>query len=344
MTLNGVDISNWQRTLDLGAIARDIDFVIVKATEGLSYVDKSCDRFFQQARSLGKKIGFYHFARQNGPIAEADFFYKNTKNYFGQAIPVLDWEVDDSVAWVNMFVNRIHELAGVWPWVYANPWRFRQGTVNEHCGRWVAGYPRNGITNIDYGAVNGLPDSYNVGSVCAWQFTSSGKLSGYPGTLDMDVFYGDAAAWDRYANPNGSGLASGDATATPVDSTLTLTERVMRGEYGNGDTRKQSLGARYGEVQAFIDHIASAPASALAIEVRAGKYGNGDTRKTVLGSRYDEVQTIINGAGTKTHTVARGETLSGIAARYGTTYQHLASINGIPDPNRIYPGQVLKID
>lgn len=43
------------------------------------------------------------------------------------------------------------------------------------------------------------------------------------------------------------------------------------------------------------------------------------------------------------YTVQSGDTLSGIAAKYGTSYQHLAQINGIADPNKIYPGQVLVI-
>ena len=43
------------------------------------------------------------------------------------------------------------------------------------------------------------------------------------------------------------------------------------------------------------------------------------------------------------YTVKSGDTLSGIASRYGTTYQHLAQINGIANPNIIYPGQVIKI-
>ena len=45
----------------------------------------------------------------------------------------------------------------------------------------------------------------------------------------------------------------------------------------------------------------------------------------------------------KTYTVQKGDTLSAIAAKYGTTYQALASYNGISDPNRISVGQVLKI-
>jgi LysM repeat protein len=43
------------------------------------------------------------------------------------------------------------------------------------------------------------------------------------------------------------------------------------------------------------------------------------------------------------HIVRRGETLSHIAWRYGTTTYHLATINGIANPNRIYAGQRLKI-
>ena len=44
-----------------------------------------------------------------------------------------------------------------------------------------------------------------------------------------------------------------------------------------------------------------------------------------------------------TYTVQSGDTLSGIAYRYGTTYQHLAEINGISDPNIIRVGQVLHL-
>ena len=53
----------------------------------------------------------------------------------------------------------------------------------------------------------------------------------------------------------------------------------------------------------------------------------------------------INGSSTNTttYTVKSGDTLSGIAAMYGTTYQHLASINGISNPNLIYVGQIIKI-
>ncbi|KKE78142.1 LysM peptidoglycan-binding domain-containing protein [Bacilli bacterium] len=45
----------------------------------------------------------------------------------------------------------------------------------------------------------------------------------------------------------------------------------------------------------------------------------------------------------KTYTVKRGDTLSGIAIKYGTTTQQLQSLNKISNPNKIYVGQRVKV-
>ena len=119
----------------------------------------------------------------------------------------------------------------------------------------------------------------------------------------------------------------------------------MQGEYGVDQARKDALGTRYQEVQDFINHIASASTDTLVAEVMQGKYGNGETRKTVLGGRYKAVQDKINGGGSGAvyYTVRSGDTLSGIAAKYGTTYQKIAQMNGIANPNKIYVGQKLRV-
>ena len=361
MSMNGIDISNWQAGMSLSAVSGSIDFVIVKATEGIGFVDKSCDKFYQEAKRLGKKLGFYHFARRNDPVAEADFFYENTRNYFGEAIPILDWEVDNNIAWVNKFVERIHALTGVWPWVYANPWRFNQGIVNKNCGRWIAGYPKNGITDINYGKHNDIPSSYSVnGTICAWQFSSSVRLSGYGGNLDGDIFYGDEAAWDKYADPkgaassgngggasdgggSGSSSASGSGSVTPSGSTLDIVYHIVTNNI-NGDARRDYCGSRYDEVQGFINDTHDASASTLAKWIRAGKYGNNPVRQTVIeacGGKYREAQDIINGK-SRTYTVKSGDTLSGIGAKLGVSWKGIASKNGISSPYTIYPGQKLK--
>ena len=322
MSMKFIDISNWQAGLNVASVVKNggLGAVIVKATEGVGFVDKSCDGFVQQCISNGIRFGFYHFARNNDAAAEAEFFRKNTTGYEGKGIPVLDWEDGQSIAWVNKFVERYHELTGVWPWVYGNAWRFNQGTVNTNCGRWVAGYPSNGITDINYGLNNDCAYKVNNGLVCAWQFSSSVRISGYSGNLDGDVFYGDAAAWDKYAGGSPASGGSGGSTTTPSGSVLSLAVVVMQGKYGNGTARKQALGSRYDEVQDFINHISTASAQTLAQEVLAGKYGNGDTRKTVLGSRYNEVQAIVNQGGKKSidevaREVIRGEWGNGNARK-----------------------------
>ncbi|QNL30979.1 endolysin [Microbacterium phage GaeCeo] len=44
-----------------------------------------------------------------------------------------------------------------------------------------------------------------------------------------------------------------------------------------------------------------------------------------------------------TYTVSKGESLSSIASKYGTTWQVLQSLNKLPNPNKIYPGQKLVV-
>lgn len=87
----------------------------------------------------------------------------------------------------------------------------------------------------------------------------------------------------------------------------------------------------------------------LADEVIAGKWGNGEERKqrlTAAGYDYDAVQAIVNKLvqpQETVYTVKKGDTLSGIAAKYGTTYQKLAKYNDIKNPNLIHVGQKIKI-
>lgn len=205
-TMNGIDISNWQSDLDLSHVA--CDFVIVKATEGVGFVDKSCDKFFQQGLKLGKKLGFYHFARPelNDAVKEAEFFYNNTKNYFGKAIPVLDWESSgkSNVTWALTWLNKIYELTGVKPMIYmsesvVNAYDWSKVVAGDY-GLWVAKY-RDSVPDYNYNMSNaGTKPSVKWWKFYAmWQWTSCGRLDGYDASVDCDIFYGDAAVWDAYA-------------------------------------------------------------------------------------------------------------------------------------------------
>ncbi len=89
----------------------------------------------------------------------------------------------------------------------------------------------------------------------------------------------------------------------------------------------------------------------IADEVIAGQWGNGTDRKkrlTDAGYDYDAVQKVVNQKTAKQtahvyYVVKSGDTLSGIASKYGTTWQKLQDMNGISNPNKIYPGQRIRV-
>lgn len=96
----------------------------------------------------------------------------------------------------------------------------------------------------------------------------------------------------------------------------------------------------------------------IADEVIAGKWGNGETRKkklTEAGYSYTEIQAEVNKRLTgktssssakkkTTYTVKKGDTLTAIAKKYGTTINKLKAANNIKNANKIYIGQKLIIE
>lgn len=87
----------------------------------------------------------------------------------------------------------------------------------------------------------------------------------------------------------------------------------------------------------------------IANEVIDGKWGNGDERKQRLSSagyNFQEIQKIVNErlkSTQITYIVKKGDNLTKIASRYGTTVSNLVKLNNIADANKIYVGQSLKI-
>lgn len=82
-----------------------------------------------------------------------------------------------------------------------------------------------------------------------------------------------------------------------------LVQKVIAGEYGNGEERKQKLGSSYDGVQRRVNEILLGKGSStntneeLAKEVIEGKWGNNPERKQKLleaGYDYDAIQKLVN--------------------------------------------------
>jgi len=354
MSLRGIDISDYQAGLDLDKI--DYDFMICKATEGTSIVHKTCDPFIQKAIKAGKLWGFYHFMNKEDPVAQANYFYKNCKNYFGHGIPVLDYEMYGRIgtAGAKKFLDRIYELTGVRCMVYMS----RSVCVEED---WSAIAPNHALWVAQY--ANNNPTGYQddpwfpSGSIGAFkavtihQYTSSGRLNGYNGNLDLDIAYLTRDGWMRIANPGDTSTSDPDPEpSTPSTAPSgTVAECIVHiFENGlNGDARKNYLGNRYDEVQNAINHLLQDSVDKVADYIINKTYGelNGEDRKLVLGNRYDAVQDAINkklGVGqNRSYTVKSGDSLWGIGQKLGIDWVELANKNGIKSPYTIYPGQKL---
>ena len=312
--LKGIDISHHQRGIN--NYGSDVDFVIIKATEGVGYVDEQCDRLYQQAKKDGKLLGVYHFARpdlNNSAIAEADWFIKNIQGYIKEAILVLDWESGylGNVAWAKAFLDRVQEKTGVKALLYASRSPINSfnwsSVANADYGLWVA----------DYGANTGSEGTKPVVKwwpfYVLWQYTSRGRVAGYNGNVDLNNFYGDAEVWRKYATSSKTAPKPADPEPTPAKKTNEqIADEVIEGKWDNGEARKKKL--------------------------------------TEAGYDYQAIQDIVNkklGVSNQPkveyYTVQKGDNLTKIAKKYGTTVNQLASWNGIKNKNLIYAGQKLRV-
>lgn len=204
MAMNGVDVASYQATLSFNNIAAD--FAMIKATQGVTYVNPYCDTHFQQLKAKGKKRGVYHFANHGDAIQEADFFVNNIQGYVGDAILCLDWEgsfVAD-VAWAKAWLDRVYARTGVKPIIYMSEYVVNtynwSSVVAADYGLWAAKYSDYEIdNNYDMSQAGAAPNVKWWDFYIMWQWTSSGRVNGYAGNLDCDIFYGTEATWDAYA-------------------------------------------------------------------------------------------------------------------------------------------------
>ncbi len=152
-----------------------VDVIMVKATQGTSYVNPYCDIDYQAAKKKDKLLGFYHYCGGGSPEAEAKYFYKNTKNYVGEAVPAVDWEAGQNSSWgntnwVKQFVTEYHRLSGVWCLIYVQASAISQvANCSKLCGLWVACYPS--MNWKSWNVPNMRVNTYPWSTYTVWQFT-----------------------------------------------------------------------------------------------------------------------------------------------------------------------------
>lgn len=202
---------------------------------------------------------------------------------------------------------------------------------------WMAAYPNYNVTPSPVWSV--FP---SMDGVAIYQFTSTYVAGGLDGNVDLTGI-----------TNNGYNGAIKDDDGKVTVKPDTETPAIDQGQQAN-ETPKNDIKAGF---KVKVNFSASTWATGQAIPQWVK--GNSYTVKEVSGTKVllDGIMSWINrkdveilqtttqtpSTTTSTHIVRSGETLSGIATKYGTTYQALASLNGLANPNYIYVGQQLKV-
>ena len=346
--LKGIDVSGYQGNIDWKKVKNDgVKFAIIKLgtiyDEDENSEESTFERNYNECIKNNIPVGVYVYNYCNSieALKKGANWVLEVLNKRALNLPVyLDMEdktiVSEGKAALTNQCNEFAKIltnAGYEVGVYANLNWFENyleaKEFNSNISVWVAQYYKE----CEY------EGKYDI-----WQYSSSGKVDGISGNVDMNYLYNE----NIIKNTDNNG---------PEDKTIDeLVQEVIDGKWGNGEDRRKRLeeaGYDYDKVQDKVNSILSIPKKSietLAREVIEGKWGNGTERKNKLekaGYDYNKVQNKVNellgSKNSKTYTVKSGDTLSEIAEKYNTTVSKIVKDNNIENANLIYPGQKLKI-
>lgn len=206
------------------------------------------------------------------------------------------------------------------------------------------------VNNKGNGAANN--DAYNTSDTGNGTSTSTGGTSYYT-VKSGDTLSGIAnnyqttvntlARLNNLANPNliyvgqrllvqQAATPSQPQTTTPSTSTTTAATYTVKA----GDTLGQIAANHQTSVNQLVQLNKLTNPNLIYV-------GQVLTIKQATSASQSTTATPAKPTPTATYTVKAGDTLSQIAANYGTSYQNLASLNHLSNPNEIYVGQTLKL-
>lgn len=196
--LKGIDISHHNKNMKRISDINQFDFVIMKATEGVTYKDPALSTYMNYLNKDTLR-GFYHYARpenRNSARAEALHFLSTILKYMNASPCILALDVEggalsykDLDKWVHDWCKYIYDAVGIKPLIYTSEYechRF-QMAADLGCGLWVAKwgliYPsKRKIKPFPFWAI--------------WQKSSKEIVSGI--RCDLNVFNGSREQFLKY--------------------------------------------------------------------------------------------------------------------------------------------------
>lgn len=316
-----VDISHHQdpSKINYDKLAKQLDWAIVRTQYGSRLIDRHYKTHHAELRKRGVPTAAYAWVRGvsiSDMEVEATDFYNRTKDikptfWF---LDVEEKSMNDMRAGVSAYIQKLRKLGAKKIGVYVGHHLYEQFDLDlsEADAVWIPHYGRND------GTVNSKP-KYPCD---LHQYTSTGRLDGYSGNLDLNRIISDKPL---------SYFTDGEQSSNKPPAKKDKPKPSKPDVYTvkSGDTLSE-IATRYGTSVSELAKINGIKDPNL---IRVGQKikftGSSPSKKS--------------GSSSGTYTVKKGDTLSEIAQKYGTTVSKLAQLNGISNPNLIYPGQKIKI-
>lgn len=376
----GIDVSDWQGYIDYIQVKNSgIEVVYIKASQGNNIKDPYFEINYENAKSNNLKVGFYHFLTAT-TVEEAEqqatFFASVISEKQADCKLAMDYEQfggvsTEQVNQISMaFMQKVKELTKKQVIIYSDLYNSENTFQSELVSQgelWLAYYG-------DYRNLENTNSSWNT--FIGVQYTDQGSVAGINGNVDRDlfteeIFLDDSSEIPHIENPNSN------------YNTETIYYTVKRGDTLNAIASQYGTTVQeIAQINVIQNVNLIYPGQVLRITTNSSNHGSetnstgktyytikrGDTLWEISRKYGVSVQNIVSwnniqnpnliypgqrlilygnysssSSNTVYYTVQRGDTLWRIARRYRTCPIRIARINGIRNPNFIYPGQILKI-
>nr|MBD5377217.1 hypothetical protein [Bacteroides sp.] len=192
--VTGIDVSAHNGTINFEKVAADnVDFVIIKATEGATFKDKAFIDNYRRARKAGLKVGAYHFFRFDTPGHMQALNMLHSVRGLSLDLPltidVEEWTNPGNEP-VEAVLDRLWEMTD---YLERHGYPLMIYTNKKGLDRFFEGHPRNIPLWL---CTFSEPDSRYPWTL--WQHTHRGRVDGVDGLVDMNTFNGSREEWENW--------------------------------------------------------------------------------------------------------------------------------------------------
>lgn len=218
-SIHGIDVSrhngviDWKEVKAMNIRGINIQFVFIKATEGIGSTDPQFKKNWKGSKQVGMWRGAYHYFNtgKDGREQAKNFIETLGDLEDGDLPPVLDIEVTNGVAVAELqkeakeWLDVVEEYYKVKPIIYTNVdfYRDRLGTKFDDYPFWAAHYEEKNQPRT-------------ARSWILWQHNEKGRVNGIRSEVDFNVFNGDLLDFRRLQVNLPTGQPAEIKSATPA--------------------------------------------------------------------------------------------------------------------------------